>query len=385
MRKILPIVAAGAVVVAASGGTFAYASADKQVTLSVDGRPQTVNTFQGSVSGLLKSRGITVSDRDEVAPSLNSKLTEGAKVSVRYGRQVTVNVDGEQKTFWTTAQSVGAALQLAGLTGKDADLSTSRSAPINRQGLSLTMDTSKSVKITAGGKTKTVRTTAGTVGAALKVAKVSVDDNDKVSKALSAKLADGTTIKVTKVSTKTLTKTKRVDYDVVHRKTKKLDRGETRVDTDGKAGERTYTYLVTKYDGKEHDRRLISQELTTDPVDEVVLVGTHKPKPQRDTTDTGNSGDSGNSKNSGSTAASVPSGSVWDRLAQCEAGGNWHINTGNGFYGGLQFTLQTWRAYGGSGMPNQASREQQIAVGKKIQASQGWGAWPACSSRLGLR
>jgi hypothetical protein len=86
------------------------------------------------------------------------------------------------------------------------------------------------------------------------------------------------------------------------------------------------------------------------------------------------------------TASSAnAAGTVWDRVAACESGGNWSINTGNGFYGGLQFTLSTWHAYGGSGMPNHASRAQQIAVAKKVQAAQGWGAWPACTSKLGLR
>jgi hypothetical protein len=76
--------------------------------------------------------------------------------------------------------------------------------------------------------------------------------------------------------------------------------------------------------------------------------------------------------------------SVWDDLAQCESGGNWSINTGNGFYGGLQFTLSTWRAYGGTGMPHEASREEQIAVAERVQDAQGWGAWPACTSKLGI-
>jgi hypothetical protein len=76
---------------------------------------------------------------------------------------------------------------------------------------------------------------------------------------------------------------------------------------------------------------------------------------------------------------------VWDKLAQCESGGNWSINTGNGYYGGLQFSLSTWRAYGGSGLPSNASREQQIAIAKKVQADAGWGAWPACSRKIGLR
>jgi resuscitation-promoting factor RpfA len=76
--------------------------------------------------------------------------------------------------------------------------------------------------------------------------------------------------------------------------------------------------------------------------------------------------------------------STWDALAQCESGGNWSINTGNGFSGGLQFTSSTWAAYGGTGSPQNASREQQIAVAERVQASQGWGAWPSCSSQLGL-
>ena len=76
--------------------------------------------------------------------------------------------------------------------------------------------------------------------------------------------------------------------------------------------------------------------------------------------------------------------SPWDALAQCESGGNWSTNTGNGFSGGLQFTQSTWAANGGTGSPASASREQQIAVDQNVQASQGWGAWPACAAQLGL-
>ncbi len=85
------------------------------------------------------------------------------------------------------------------------------------------------------------------------------------------------------------------------------------------------------------------------------------------------------------TPAANVSGDVWDRLAACEAGGNWSINTGNGYYGGLQFSLGSWRAVGGSGYPHQASKSEQIARGQMLQARQGWGAWPACSAKLGLR
>ena len=82
--------------------------------------------------------------------------------------------------------------------------------------------------------------------------------------------------------------------------------------------------------------------------------------------------------------ASAASTGTWDALANCESGGNWSINTGNGYKGGLQFSSSTWAAFGGSGSANTASKSQQIAVAEKVLASQGWGAWPACSAKLGL-
>lgn len=84
------------------------------------------------------------------------------------------------------------------------------------------------------------------------------------------------------------------------------------------------------------------------------------------------------------TSANAASTSTWDALAQCESSGNWSTNTGNGYYGGLQFSQSTWSAFGGSGSASTASREQQIAVAERVLAAQGWNAWPACSAKLGL-
>ena len=78
----------------------------------------------------------------------------------------------------------------------------------------------------------------------------------------------------------------------------------------------------------------------------------------------------------------------WDRVAQCESGGNWNINTGNGYYGGLQFSPRTWQAYGGgafAGTADHATRSQQIAIAEKVLRAQGWNAWPTCSRKAGLR
>ena len=97
---------------------------------------------------------------------------------------------------------------------------------------------------------------------------------------------------------------------------------------------------------------------------------------------------SGSRRSTVTRSASAPAGGgggVWDRLAQCESGGNWGINTGNGYSGGLQFAPGTWRANGGSGSAHNASRAEQIRVAERVRASQGWGAWPACSAKLGLR
>ena len=86
-------------------------------------------------------------------------------------------------------------------------------------------------------------------------------------------------------------------------------------------------------------------------------------------------------------AVTFDGSTVWDALAQCESGGNWAINTGNGYYGGLQFSLGTWEAYGGAefaAYPHEATREQQIIVAERLHAARGFSPWPACSAKLGL-
>jgi resuscitation-promoting factor RpfA len=86
--------------------------------------------------------------------------------------------------------------------------------------------------------------------------------------------------------------------------------------------------------------------------------------------------------------ADAASLTTWKRLAQCESGQRWHINTGNGYYGGLQFSGPTWRAYGGRKFAHnahRATRDQQIRIAEKVRRAQGWGAWPSCSRRIGLR
>ncbi|MGH3873925.1 MAG: transglycosylase family protein [Pseudonocardiaceae bacterium] len=89
-----------------------------------------------------------------------------------------------------------------------------------------------------------------------------------------------------------------------------------------------------------------------------------------------------------STSAQAATLDQWDRLAQCESSGNWQANTGNGYYGGLQFSRRTWTGHGGgayASTANHATRSQQIAIAEKVLRTQGWKAWPACSRRIGVR
>jgi uncharacterized protein YabE (DUF348 family) len=365
VRKIIPVVAAGATALAVAGSTFAYAALNNDVTLAIDGKTSEVATMSRTVGDVLAAEGITVGAHDVVAPSLDTAVADGSKIAVQYGRQVSVTVDGAPKTFWTTATTVDQALASLQLDTAGADLSTSRSAGIGRDGLALTVHTAKTITVETAGKERKLETTALTVGQALTEAGIAVDSNDKVSAKESTKLTDGLALSVTKVDVKTVATTKKVGYDTVYKNTDSLAKGKSKVKTDGENGERTVAYTEVRHDGKVVKRTEKSSKVTDKPTDKVVLVGTKE--------------------ETAASSGSAGGNSVWDRLAQCESGGNWSINTGNGFYGGVQFTASTWRAMGGSGLPHQHSRETQIALAKKLQARAGWGQWPACTAKLGLR
>jgi len=376
-------IAGGTALVLAGGGlAMASISGTKDVTVSVDGVEQQVETRSGTVAEVLQSRGITVGSHDVVAPALESEVADGTRIAVQYGREVTITVDGVTRTQWTTATSVEQLLASLGLKDNDIDLSTSRSQSIGREGLDLDLNTQKTVTVIVAGKPVVIKTTENTVAAALTAAKVKADNDDKVSAKATDLIVNGMKITFVKVDVKKVTETKTIAHDVTEKKDSSLTKGVRKVQTKGVDGERTITYQQRLEDGKSVSKEKVKDEVTRKPVTEVVLVGTKKPA------STSSSGSSSSGGNTGKSAPSVSDGSVWDRLAQCESGGNWAINTGNGFYGGLQFTRQTWLAYGGGSYApyaHQATREQQIAIGKKVQAGQGWGAWPACTSKLGIR
>lgn len=361
------VVAQVAVLSAVVAGTVAYADSGSTFSLSVDGQAREVRADVSTVRALLADEGVTVSERDLVAPALDSAIHEGQQVVVRYARPLNVTVDGEQRTFWTTELVVDNALAAMGIRADDARLSVSRSQPLGRDGLALTVSTPKSVRLALDGDTRTVTTTAPTVADLFAEQHVTLDADDIASAATSTPVVDGLTVTVTRIATRTLTVTEPVGFSTTQTKDATLTVGQKKVVTAGKAGSRRATYTVTLADGKETKRALVTSEVLIEPVDAVVRVGS-KPKPAS-TTGTGFS-----------AGASVDSLN-WPALAKCESGGNPKAVNPAGYYGLYQFSLSTWRSVGGSGNPINASPAEQLMRAKILYKKAGAGQW-GCGRHL---
>ncbi|WP_158563990.1 ubiquitin-like domain-containing protein [Jiangella anatolica] len=362
------------VVTALVGGGVAYITLDNAVVLTVDGQTETVHTFGGSVEDVLEERDIEVGSRDEVIPSLDSDVEDGTEISVRYARQITVTVDGQEQQIWTTALSVDEALGDLDIRADGADISVARSQPIGRGGIDFEVRTPKEITVTADGATNPVTTTALTVGEALEDAGLTLGELDLVEPAVETQLADALAVTVRRVTVETETVTAAVPFKVTEQEDDSLDKGTEEVETEGKEGSVERVVQNTYVDGELSSQEVLSETVVAAPVDQVVLIGTAEPPPPAEDDSSG-----------GGSGGGDVDGGVWDQLAQCESGGNWSINTGNGYYGGLQFSLGTWQAYGGSGYPHENSKAEQIRIATKVRdARGGYGDWPACARSLGL-
>ncbi|MFT3874181.1 MAG: transglycosylase family protein [Nocardioides sp.] len=362
-----PLLAAlvGVVALAVAATVMGYRAMSRSVTLTVDGSSREVTSLGDTVGEVLASQHISIGKHDQVVPALDEKVVDGSEISVRYGRPLEVTVDGDTATYWVNATDVNGALLQIGQDFRNADLSASRSAPIGRDGMALDVVTEKTIRVKVGGRAfARQEVPALTVGEALRTLGVKIGRHDKVSPALDTPVSDGDRVVLTRIRFVTkAVQGEQVDFQTIDKDDSSIYEGESSVVRSGVPGLRDVTYRLTYRNGQLVATRVVRAQVTKAPVAEVRKVGT-KPQP---------------------TADFSGGNSVWDRLAQCEAGGNWAANTGNGYYGGLQFSLGTWRAYGGTGLPSQHSRAEQIAIATKLRnASGGYGAWPACAARLGL-
>ena len=346
------------------GGALAVVR-HKTITLDVDGDMISLSTMSSSVGTALEDAGYPVDPKDALAPSADSSLSDGDTVVLRRARELALTVDGQPTTIWTTALTVDEALKQVDVSD-DFAVSASRSHRLPLERTELDVVSPKTVSVSDGGAPAAeVKLAAVTVGDLLAAKNAPLEQADSVVPTADTPVTNGLTIRVTRDRTDTRVETQPIAPPENKVEDPELEKDKTVVENPGVPGERTATVEVKTVNGVEAGRTELSATVIKEPVAAVVKVGTKQ-----------------------ASAPAVSNASTWDAIAQCEATGNWAINTGNGFYGGLQFTQSTWEAFGGgqyAARADLASREQQIAIGEKVRAGQGWGAWPSCTSKLGLR
>lgn len=363
------LVGLGTVAVLAVGALAA--TFGSSVEVYADGELHEVRLTSGTVADALALAEVAVDDADQVHPELDAPVDTDLRIVVTRAITVEVVIDDDEATSVTApVRSVDGAVHAAGLDHlrlEGAVATPDWHDPI-ADGDRITIQRPVEVTLEVDGEQLQFVTLAAEVSDLLRLQDVELGPDDLVEPALSASLSGDATVTVQRVEHLEETVEVVLERDEVRRNDSNLDRGQTRVQQEGRDGLRIDAYAVTLVDGEETERERIDREVVTEPVDRIVRVGTR------------------------STLPAAPSGvpgiddPVWTRLAQCESNNNWQAVSRNGlYYGGLQFHPQTWRSVGGSGMPHEASRTEQITRAQILLARSGWGQWPACTRMLGLR
>jgi resuscitation-promoting factor RpfB len=360
--------ATGGVMGALLVGGVSVVGAQKDVTLDINGETTELTTLSRDVAGALEAAGVTVGEQDLVYPAPGESLGEGDSITVRTAKPVAVVIDGEATDLTSTALTVEDLLgELDGLTPAariDEDGDTRLT-----DGMRVDITTPKIVALNDGGKVVYTEIAASTVRDLLADRGIELGEHDRVTPGLDAQLTNNTKVEIERVSVEEETVTESFDVEPEYVDDPESAEGTEKVLVEGTPGSREVTTRITTVNGVESEREKIN-EVELAPATPAKIARGTKAAP------------------AASSVPAVAGGSVWDTLAQCESGGDWSINTGNGYQGGLQFSPSTWAAYGGTQYAptaNLATREQQIAIAEKTRAGQGWGAWPACTAKMGLR
>ena len=406
-RKV-QIAAQAVVITGLVGGTGAVVTMNKPVTLEVNGQAEEIRTFGGTVGDILDSHEIDVDKRDQVKPGVGTKVDRDMTITVNTAKKVALSVDGKETNEWTNANTVGQALADLGVDAKGADLNAKASQRLKDKGNDIEVTTAKNLTVVADGKDHKVSAAVGTAKEALKDTGVKLDKDDFLSVPMSAEVSDGQVLTVNRVKNDTVKDKQPIKAEVETKKSDSLYEGETKVETEGKDGEKQVTYKVKTINGEEVKKEKKDEKVLSEPKTKVVIQGTKKKEEPADTggSDSGDSGDSGSGDSgdsggdsstgggsgggSGSGGGDMSTaeikamlggpGSKWYQIAECESNFNPRaVNQSNNAHFGLfQFKLATWEAMGGSGNPIDASPQEQFDRAKKLQAEAGWGQW-ACA------
>ncbi len=386
MRKNLWIpTAAGSAALALVATTgIATALHKNDVELVVDGVTTSIGVRENTVGDVMELEGITVDKHDSLLPGADARVTDGMEITVAYGRPLTVVVDGKEREVWTTARNVGDALAFLNLDQSDSKLSASRSTSIGRKGLTMEVATAQDVTLTVAGAPTELQV-AGTVTDVLTQAGISPDADDIVTPAADTVLTDGLAIGFVDVETKSSTKKVYVPFTKSEATSGEMLKGTEKVTTKGVKGLKRETYTDVYHDGALVSSTLAESVMSRQPVRQVTTLGT-KVEPKKEPVEAPKTAPKDAAVEEADTPASSSSGAglntarsgMWDRIAKCESGNDWSINTGNGYYGGLQFNAQTWRSVNGqdfAALPHQASRAEQITVANRLFAQRGTQPW----------
>ena len=381
-RSVKFLAQALAVAVIIAGAVF-YIAGQKSVTIAIDGNGEVVSTRAATVGDLLTQQDITLDERDEISPALDAELGNEQTIAIKRNKSIEVSVDGTDRVVHTTGMTVADVVsQLDVEHGAQVSISEDIALASLSEGIEIVTPKTVNLKVGTEDK-KQVQTTELNVADLIAAEGLTLGGDDELNVKVDGQvtkdvkgtfeISDKMNLDVVRVEVKTWEETRDIAFDTKEVKDKKLEKGKTKVETKGKKGERELTLRQEIRNGEKGEEEVLKSKVTTEPEAQVVKVGT-KAK----------------SKDSGNTKTSTPKNisATWAALAKCESGGNWSINTGNGYYGGLQFSASSWRAVGGTKyapLPHQATPQEQIAAAERLRANGGWGHWPACSSKLGLR
>ncbi|GIG36566.1 hypothetical protein Cpa01nite_19470 [Cellulomonas pakistanensis] len=271
--RLLRYGAQGLALALVAGATTAFVGLHKTVTVEVDGVAVEVSAFGRTVGQVLAAGDIEVGDRDLVAPALGEPVGDGGQIVVRHGREIDVQVDGQDRTVWTTALTVGEAVEGLGLRDDETLLSASRSADLDR-GDVLRVSTQKTVHLAVDGQVIDGVTSGATVRDALRDIGLVLNEGDRVSVPLDATATDGLVVLVTRAATAGETVTEAVPFEEQEVEDPTLAKGTRKVETAGRAGVRTTTYSTASVGGAVVDRQVVASAITVEPVTQVVKVGT---------------------------------------------------------------------------------------------------------------
>lgn len=374
--SVLKLAGQAAILVALVAGLLTFASASKSITLVLDGQSSSVQAFGGSVADVLEGADVSVTGEDHVSPALDKVVVDGEVVTVNTAKDIQVSLDGAEQTVTTTSTKISGLISQLGIAA-NARLSVPADTLLANSS-DISIITPKQVTLVADGKKTVKTTTAHEVSGVLAEAGVKLAATDRVSVPGVAAVVENMVVKVTRVNTAgTATATEAVPFESEEKVDAALFKDEKKTTRAGVAGKLEKTFRTVTVDGAVVSRTETGSKVVVAAVAAQISVGS-KERPAVKPA-------ASKASETGEKAPAMSNEAMWDAIAQCESTGNWSINNGNGYYGGLQFDIGTWiGAGGGAYAPNAslATKAEQIAIANKVYADRGLQPW-GCAHAAG--